>query len=379
MRLQLSGAPPARSVAASLAASVAVTISVSVLAVPSARAEPPADEASATVRVYADDDRLTVISPAAHGQLTSGPIGVEVELAVDAVSAASVDVITAASPTAVDERRLAASLGLTCAVGPTMSLRAGGEVSHEHDYDAWRVGLGVVRELARRNTTVELRARAGHDHATSVSDPSFAGDRTSAALTAVVTQLVDRRTIVDVTVDGAWADGWHGSPYRRVRVGDPRMEQPTWWPEATPARRLALSLAVRGRRALGERWFASAIARGYVDDWAVHSATATLELRRRLSERTLLGVQGRGYLQDGADFWRRWQPDGSEPPRHRTADRTLGPMASAALELVGDRVLDDHRRRLTFAVGGLGLWFLDNAAQRRRLALTTTLSFITPL
>ena len=66
-------------------------------------------------------------------------------------------------------------------------------------------------------------------------------------------------------------------------------------------------------------------------------------------------------------------------PTYRTADRTLGPMATAGVELIGERVLDGHDRRLTLAVGGLGLWFFDATAQARRLAVTATVSFTTPL
>lgn len=344
-----------------------------------AAADPPSDSASATVRVYADDDRLTVWSPAAHAQVTTGKITTDVDVALDAVSAASVDVVTAASPTKVRERRIEAGVGLTLAATPTLDLRLGALVSHEHDYDAIRVGLGLITQQAERNTTLELRARLGRDHATAVGQPDFAGDRTSAALVAVLTQLVDRRTVVDLTVDGSWADGWHGSPYRTVLLADPLLPMTTRWSEVTPARRLALAIALRGRRAIGERWFTTAIARGYVDDWDVHSATASLEVRRRLTARTLLGVDGRGYLQDGASFWRARLADGTTPPTYRTADRTLGPMATAEVDLIGERVVDGDDRRVTVALGGLGLWFFDNTAQARRRAVTATVSFTTPL
>ncbi|MCE9574513.1 MAG: DUF3570 domain-containing protein, partial [Deltaproteobacteria bacterium] len=250
------------------------------------------------------------------------------------------------------------------------------QVSHERDDDAVRLGLGSIAELADRNTTLEVRARLGRDRATDVTDPSFAGDRTTAGAVAVITQLVDARTVADVTVDGSWADGWQGSPYRRVRIADPTMPVVTLWREATPARRLALAAAVRVRRAIATSWFAAASARGYVDDWAVHSGTATLELRRRFGA-TLLGAEVRGYLQDGASFWVRRQPDALAPPRYRTADRTLGPMATASAELIGERALGaDH---VTLAIGAMRLWFLDDAAQSRRLAATVTLTFAAPL
>ncbi|HVV83941.1 MAG TPA: DUF3570 domain-containing protein [Kofleriaceae bacterium] len=362
-----------------LAAAAAIAAAAIAAGPRRAAAEPPPDQASATVRVYADDDRVTVWSPAAHGQLTAGRVTTDVDVTLDAVTAASVDVVTSASPLTVHERRLEAGLGVTVAATPTTALRASGDVSHEHDYDALRAGLGLTTDLASRNTTVELRATAGHDHATAVNDPTFSGERDSAGLTAVVTQLVDRRTVLDLTVDGAWSDGWQASPYRRVLLSDPRMPLVTSWREATPSRRLSLAIALRGRRALGERWFGTAVGRGYVDDWSMHSATATVGLRRRLAARTLVGAQARGYLQDAASFWRRHQPDATEPPRYRTADRTLGPMADAELELVGERTLDAGGRTLTIAAGGLARWFLDDAVQHRRLGLTTTVSFTSPL
>lgn len=343
-----------------------------------AAAEPPVDQASATVRVYADDDRLSVVSPAAHAQVTTGALTVEADTALDAVSAASVDVVTAASPTPFQERRVEGGLGLAWAATRLVTVRGGAQLSHERDYDAVRLGVGVAAELGQRNTTVEVRTRLGRDHATASDDPTFSGTRTSAALIAALTQVLDRRTIADLTVEGAWADGWHGSPYRQVLVSDPVMPVVTSWREATPERRLSLAVALRLRRALGERWFGTASARGYLDDWSVASATALVGARRRLDDATLIGVELRGYLQDGAFFWRRQQPDGAAPPRYRTADRTLGPMATAGVELVGERAIGGDRR-VMLALGGVALWFLDYAPQAERHALTVTMSFTTPL
>ncbi|MCE9580567.1 MAG: hypothetical protein K8W52_46030, partial [Deltaproteobacteria bacterium] len=106
-------------------------------------AEPPPDEVSATMRVYADDDHLTVLSPAAHAQVSTGRLTGEVDAALDAVSAASVDVMTSASPRAVHERRLEVGLGGTLRRA-ALAIRGGAQVSHERDYDAVRLGLGAI-------------------------------------------------------------------------------------------------------------------------------------------------------------------------------------------------------------------------------------------
>lgn len=348
-----------------------------VLAAAPARAEPPPPEATATLRVYADDDHLTVVSPAAHAQIGGDRLATDVDLTIDAVTAASVDVVTSASPRTISEQRIEAGVGLTAWPRATAAGRLRLLVSHERDYDALRAEAGATVELAQRNTTLELRGRLERDHATDAGDPTFTGDRRGAGATLALTQLLDRRTIADVTIDGRWADGWHGSPYRRVTIADPTMPTFSRWREATPAVRRALTAAVRVRRAIGDAWFTTASARGYLDDWAVHSATAAVELRQRRRDGTLLGLGARGYLQDGASFWARRYPDGLAPPPLRTADRTLGPMASAQLELIVD-----HRvgaGRLVVALGGLGLWFLDHVAQTRRLALTSTVSLAWPL
>jgi len=342
------------------------------LAASTARAEPPPDEVSGTLRVYADDDHLTVVSPSAHGQVAAARLAVDLDVAVDAVSAASVDVMTSASPRAVTERRVEAGVGVTTWPDARVAVRLGALVSHEHDYDVLRGDATVTAELAERNTTLALRGQLELDRATAVGDPTFRGERRGGGVLATATQLIDRRTIADLAIDARLADGWHGSPYRSVIVH--ALDQPTFtrWPEATPAVRRALAAAVRVRRAIGERWVGAASARGYLDDWDLHSATATLEARRALPGAARLGLVARGYLQDGASFWRRQQPDGAMPPALRTADRTLGPMASAQLEVIGERGLG--AARVVAAVGGVGLWYLDAAAQSRRLAITTTLS-----
>ena len=370
MRLQLNQRWPLAAVAVLALATTTTTTTV--------LAEPAPDQASATVRVYADDDRLSVVTPSAHAQGTTGALTVEVDTSLDAVSAASVDVVTSASPTPFQERRVEAGIGLGWALSRLTTLRGGAQVSHERDYDALRLGLGAAVELGQRNTTLELRGRFGRDRARASDDPAFAGDRTSAGLVASLTQLVDRRTVADLTIEGDWADGWHGSPYRRVWVSDPAMPVVTGWREATPERRLALAAALRLRRALGERWFGTVSARGYADDWSVRSATLTVEGRRRLDDATLLGLELRGYLQDGAWFWRERQPDGATPPRYRTADRTLGPMATAGVQLVGERAIGGDRR-VVLALGGLALWFFDYAPQASRHAATVTMTFVTPL
>src|SRR5690606_19591657 len=116
---------------------------VALPAVAAGQAGERAPSGEANLRLYADDDHVTVITPGASA--TTAPndaLTVDVDVAVDVVSAASVDVITQASPTRVEEVRVEGAVGARWATTRTTALDAGVVASHESDYDSVRVTVG---------------------------------------------------------------------------------------------------------------------------------------------------------------------------------------------------------------------------------------------
>jgi hypothetical protein len=326
----------------------------------------PVDEPTATaqVRVYADDDHVTVVSPSASMTALASPrVAISVDAEVDAVTAASVDVVTSASPRTVEERRV--ELGVAARLrtsGPTW-FTLGTRGSHENDYDALRTHLTVRRELAQRNAALELSYVLGNDQATSVTDSAFRRTRLSHELELTASQLLGPRTVVDAIGDVMRADGYHAGSPLAMRM-----------PENTPRVRASLAAALRLRHALTRRWTSAALYRFYVDDWSITSHTATGELYCRI-KRSLVGLSLRGYVQDGASFYRAHY-DGM--PELRTRDRTLGPMRSAHASLTVDTTVG--AAEVWHIVGGLGLlrfWFLDFPAQANRDALVVSTSVTT--
>jgi hypothetical protein len=352
-------------------------IAALLMAASAASAEPGA---RATLRVYADDDGMTVVSPAAGVEVAAGATAIEADVVADVVSGASVDVITAASPRPVEERRL--ELGLR--VGRPLPGLGGVSVSalvrgsHEHDHDSI-VGGGAVRvELAQRRLAVDARYVGGHETIGSVTDPSFARTRRSHQAALGVNLVADRRTVIDVVADARSSSGYHASPYRRVPWVDPAWPVPGWLAEQVPGHRRSLAGRVSVRRALDDRWFAGAGYGAYRDDWAITSHTANLDVRRQMSERVLAAVALRGYLQGAASFYRAVY--GGEVPDLRTRDRILGPMrtlfASVTADLAVGREPDRH---VVVAAGVLATWFPEFPLQTRRDALMVTLSWSRPL
>lgn len=330
--------------------------------------------------MYADDDHVTVVSPSASVQVATSPhTMLAADTTVDAVSAASVDVVTSASPRPVSEQRVELGLAATYRVpqGPTW-LTLGARGSHEHDYDALRARLAVRRELAQRNTTLDVEYVFGADRAGSVRDAAFHEGRTSHELEVTASQLLGPRTIADLIADATVADGYHASPYRDVLVDQMAWPEPLRVAEQTPRRRASIALATRLRRALARRWFASATYRYYRDDWEIASHTGTVEVRREVASRWLVGASVRGYVQDGASFYRARYDDRDGVPALRTRDRTLGPMRSAHAAVTVDSALDEAGS--WHVIGSLGVlrwWFPEFPAQANRDAVIVHASVTT--
>lgn len=328
------------------------------------------DNATATLRVYADDDHMTVVSPSANVTFDAGPrLQLSTGIAADVVTGASVDVVTSASPATIHERRVEATVDATAAVTQIASAGARVIASHENDYDSLHAAVHGAIELAKRNTTLAGTYDEGFETATSVVDPGFREHRRTHRAVGTLTQILDRRTYLDLVLDLSLAHGYQGSPYRSVVIEDPGSSAITRVPEVTPRTREAATASARIRRAVGDRWAIHASYRYYLDDWQLHSHTASVDVLTERPGGTRLAAGLRTYVQDAAFFYRESYT--GAVPALRTRDRTLGAMASAAIHATVDRPLGEVR--LVADLGVMRMWFFDFAPQRERTAVTLTI------
>jgi len=337
-----------------------------------ARADP--GRASASVAVYADDDDMLVVSPAAGVQAQAGAHAtIDAAIAADTVTGASVDVVTSASPAPVREQREEGALGVTLALPRDTTVTARAIGSHEHDDDVvWGWAL-ASRELADRNTTIELGWGHGESWITNAIDASFRARRTDDRATARVTQVIDARTYVDLLVDLSRTSGYQASPYRAIAIAEPAMPAVVFEDEATPRLRHTGAIAIRVRRAIGDRWFAHAGYRAVADDWGVASHTADARAIVETDDATWrFGASLRAYTQTAADFWRaRYTIEDAL----RTRDRTLARMRSLGAALTIDRLIDDDRAaRVQLQVGATSYTWPDDPLERARIALVTMIA-----
>lgn len=288
-----------------------------------------ADErAAAWVSVYDDDDGLTVISPQVSAR---GDVSDEVEVGatydVDIISAASIDVTTAASPRGYDEVRHGLRLAATWAPDADRSIGASYLPSWEPDYRSHAFAANARREWLDRRLETSLDARIIIDRVgRSGDDMSLWRDLTTVAGAASAALVVDRYTVAQLAYELQTSSGFMSSPYRFVTVswtGDAPMDVSI--PEAVPDDRLRHAVAAGVRRGFDDKWFAIASYRLYTDDWGIVSHTADAEVQRAFGwDKALVGFGARAYRQGAADFYaRRYDAAPGDLPGYRTADKML--------------------------------------------------------
>ncbi len=287
------------------------------LACPELRAQDTQEEASELVSrllVYSDDDATTVTSTLLDAQLQlPDEVTLGAHALLDAVSSASVDVVSAATKGWQEER-------------VELGLRAGYEIaqqevslalirSEENDWRSHAMNIGTARELFERNTRVSLNYGYTSNQVGRAKDPVFLKSLRVHGAELGVTQLVDRRTRVGLSYTLQLLHGFQASPYRYVSASDG-----STMAEVHPDRRQRHALSGFAQRAMSSTSALRVAYRLYRDDWGILSHTTSLGLVVQLADRFVAELEARFYQQNRADFYRRIYPTSY---RYMSSDREL--------------------------------------------------------
>lgn len=268
-----------------------------------------ATHGTAGTSIYTNNDGLRVISPWVEArQQVSATAGVGATMRTDLISAASVDMISGASPS-FEEVRKEAGFSADYDKSGTRG-HAGYIYSTEHDTHSHMFSVGGQTELLSRNLTLALGYGLGLDRLGSVREPeTLWRDRTSHRIDATVTQLLSPSTVVSAAYTLQQIEGFQSSPYRLVPLvsRDPALwlkSQAQWVAERHPDSRGRQGLTLEGRQAIGRSVFLRAAWRGYVDTWAMRSNTGELGVTVDLGHGLEAELSDRLYWQSRASFYR---------------------------------------------------------------------------
>lgn len=195
---------------------------------------------------------------------------------VDAVSNASIDVVTTASP--YSETRQQVDLGLEYAVRDSL-IRLSASRGTEPDYTANTFGVDVSSEMFGGMTTVSLGFSEGHDEV-GQKDVGFFDTAKHWQYRLGVTQILTPRWFASANIEALSDEGFLGSPYRVARVFGAAV------PERVPRTRSARAIKFRavgdvsdwftggfGGWGAGQRHAVHAEYRYYWDNWGIKAHT----------------------------------------------------------------------------------------------------------
>jgi Protein of unknown function (DUF3570) len=230
---------------------------------------------------------------------------------VDAVSNASVDVVTTASP--YKERRTEYGLGLEYAVRDA-NITLGLTSSKEPDYRADAFSVDVSQETFGGMTTVNLGFTRGADKV-GQKTIGFFDQATHWQYRVGVTQILTPKWLASANVEAIADSGYLGNPYRAARVFGAAV------PENVPRTRSSRALNLRAIGDLGSRDAIRGSYRYFWDNWGVKAHTVEGGYSRYVGESFLLDGFLRYYKQDKASFY---SDDAQVQNTYVTRNRQLG-------------------------------------------------------
>jgi Protein of unknown function (DUF3570) len=351
------------------------------------------------VSAYSDSDHVEVLTPAISGEVQDASAGWSAhgQYLLDAISAASVDIVSTASRNWTEVRH-AGDAGASIK-SHDVSLSGSGSVSSEPDYLAWAGGGAASLDLDQKNFTLLVGYGYGRDTIGRSGTPFsvFSRSLTRNAVNLGLTVVVSPSTLVVIGTDGVFERGDPSKPYRYVPLFAADVA-PTI-PQAAsvelvngsrlPARPLEQLPTARDRYALWSRYlhrFAHATLRLderlYTDSWNLHASSTDARFFIDRGDRWTWSSHLRFHAQSAVSFWSRaYVLTDAGVPHLRTGDRELGPLwtgtAGAGLRRRGGSPSNGWAVGADFDL----IWtsFLDDLYVGHRLAAIVALSWETDL
>ena len=212
---------------------------------------------------------------------------------VDRISGASIDVVTNASKYTEERTEVSAGVEL---LHRDAILSIAYTDSHENDYDAETLRIGVSQDLFQNRTTVALGYSSGRDDVGRVRTP-FSEKANRDVYSLSVTQVINPTFLGNFAYEITADDGYLQNPYRSARV------QGGTVPEIYPGTRTGHSLSTRLVKSWSPDWSTRLEARYYHDTWEIDAFNVGVGATYRLPRGWLLDGSYRFYVQGAASFY----------------------------------------------------------------------------
>lgn len=289
-----------------------------------------AERAAGSLLIYTDDDNNEVIRPTVAGSVVAGPVTATAKTSIDFITAASVDLVTAASPRGFSEERKQVDATGDWDLRDGAGVTAGYRLSLEPDFVTHGASVGARRDLLQRHISLQVGYGLSLATVSRRNDTVFSASRRQHDANISLTRILTVDTAADFAYALTFVDGFQHSPYRFVRLydlaGGPHVTAVT---EHAPDKRLRHSAVARLRTRITRSLFGQLGYRLYVDSWGMTAHTVTGRAIFGITADLTLTAEVRGHIQDAVSFYRVKYTTFPSAPALRTADKELGPMWTA--------------------------------------------------
>jgi hypothetical protein len=218
---------------------------------------------------------------------------------VDAISSASIDVVTTASP--YTERHVEKGLSLDYLHGKT-TYTVGYMNSEESDYKSDTMSFGLSQDMFGDLTTVSIGFSRGWDSVGKRGDAAFSQDVDRRSYRVGLSQVLTRSMLLSLNLETITEQGYLHSPYRSMRFNIPGNSY-GYGPEVYPDTRTGNAGAARLKYFLPWKAAIEGGYRFYSDTWGITAHTASIEYTQPMWGKWVFNGSYRFYTQSGADFY----------------------------------------------------------------------------
>jgi hypothetical protein len=213
---------------------------------------------------------------------------------MDAVSNASIDVVTTASP----YHEVRHEFGLSADyVYRDAQITLGAMTSHEPDYIANTGNIDVTQEVFGGMTTVAFGFSKASDKVGKKNSPEFSDTARHWQYRFGLTQILTSRWLASLNFDAISDDGYLGSPYRSARVFG------AFVPERNPRTRSSRAAKIKLVGDLGTFGAVNVGYRYFTDTWDIKAHTVEAGYSRYFGQAWLADIFARYYTQTHANFY----------------------------------------------------------------------------
>jgi Protein of unknown function (DUF3570) len=260
----------------------------------------PEDRADLMYHLY-DGGGLTVDGPSVLVRKKFGEsFSVTGSYYVDAITSASIDVVTTASP--YEERHTEKGLSVDYLHGKT-TYSLGYMNSEESDYTSDSMSLGLSQDMFGDLTTVSIGYSQGWDTVGKRGEPDFAEDVDRRSYRLGVSQVLTRTLLLSLNYEAITEAGYLHNPYRSQRFYGPAAGTYSYGPEVYPETRTGNAGAARLKYFLPWRAAVEGGYRFYADSWGINAHTASVEYVQPMWNKWVFTGSYRWYSQTAADFY----------------------------------------------------------------------------